>query len=129
MLHPGEQQTIIIIACIIISRVPANSISHACMLQKGCYSTNGHSAKVYNPRYTVLLEYFVDEKPLQTSRKVDLLRSNYCVLARCLLGFAIELINPRKVRMYNAWPPTSLALIIRYTINSVVHLRIITKPD
>ena len=34
---------------------------------------------------TVLLEYFVGEKPLrrsQISRKFDPLRSNYCVLAR-----------------------------------------------
>ncbi len=48
--------------------------------------------------YTVLLEYFAGEKPLQMSqmsRKFDTLRSNYCVLARIvyllviiILGFA-----------------------------------------
>ena len=40
---------------------------------------------VSNVMYSVLLEYFASEKPLQMSqisRKVDPLRSNYCVLAR-----------------------------------------------
>ncbi len=58
---------------------------------------------------TVLLEYFVGEEPLrlmsQISRNVDLLRSNYCVLARIvciyqnLRFYCCELINPREVRI------------------------------
>ncbi len=84
---------------------------YAASMQKGCYFTNGHSAKVYTPANTILLEYFADEKPLRMIRKVAI-----CVLARYLLGFANELINPRKVRMYNARPPTPLALIIRYPV-------------
>ncbi len=44
--------------------------------------------------YTVLLEYFAGEKPLQMSqisRKFDHLQANYCILAKIVcnnLGFA-----------------------------------------
>ncbi len=51
----------------------------------------------------ILLKYFAGEKPLrmnQISKKVNPLRSNYCVLTRIVFcGFyCCTLINPRKVR-------------------------------
>ncbi len=62
-----------------------------------------HSTRYAFNVNTVLLEYFAGEKRFrvgQISRKIDHLRSNYCVLARivCIftstyLGFAILLLR------------------------------------